>query len=125
MFVVVDSLTGMSVKFAQKLGYPYYQIGKDEIPFEEGDFFLLTRSFNFGEIPLSTIEVLRKHYQDCIGVAVSGNRNWGTNYGAAGDKIQAIYKIPLVCKYEGLGFPKDVELVKQYIAEKEKEDERN
>lgn len=121
MFIVVDSLTGLSVRFAKKLEYPVYQIGVDEIPFEQGRYFLVTRSFNFGEIPLSTIEMLRHHYENCIGVAVSGNRNWGTNYGAAGDKIQAIYGIPLVSKFEGSGFSKDVDEVIDFIERKEKE----
>lgn len=126
MFIVVDSLTGLSARFASKLGYPVYRIGVDEIPFEKGRYFLITRSFNFGEIPLSTIEVLRKHYQNCMGCAVSGNRNWGTNYGAAGDKIQDIYKIECVCKFEGSGFPKDIQMVKNYIETKERENnERN
>lgn len=121
MFIVVDSLTGLSMKFAQNLGYPIYRIGHDDIPFEQGPYFLVTRSFNFGEIPMPTIEVLRKHYQNCIGVAVSGNRNWGTNYGAAGDKIQAIYNIKLVRKFEGTGFKPDWEAVKEYIQQKERE----
>lgn len=119
MFIVVDSLTGLSMKFAERLGHPVYRIGVDEIPFDQGKYFLITRSFNFGEIPISTIEVLRKHYQNCIGVAVSGNRNWGTNYGAAGDKIEQIYKIPLVKKFEGSGFPMDVEVVKEFLEKRE------
>lgn len=119
MFIVVDSLTGQGERFAQKLGYPYYRIGKDDIPFDQGEFFLLTRSFNFGEIPMPTIEVLRKHYQQCVGCAVSGNRNWGTNYGAAGDKIEAIYKIPLICKYEGSGFKHDHQVVIDFLKERE------
>ena len=119
MFIVVDSLTGLSMKFAAHLKYPAFRIGHDEIPFDKGEYFLLTRSFNFGEIPISTIEVLRKHHQNCIGVAVSGNKNWGTNYGAAGDKIQQIYGIPLVHKYEGTGFPQDVQVVEQYLLERE------
>ncbi len=121
MFIIVDSLTGLSLRFAKKLGYPVYQIDKDDIPFDQGKFFLITRSFNFGEIPISTIRVLRKHYLDCIGVAVSGNRNWGTNYGAAGDKIQDIYKIPLVLKFEGSGFEHEIEIVKKYIEERDDE----
>ena len=121
MFVVVDTLTGMSLRFAQHLGYDIYRIGHDQIPFEQGKYFLVTRSFNFGEIPMSTIEVLRHHYQNCIGVAVGGNRNWGTNYGAAGDKIQEIYKIPLVTKFEGSGFKHDWETVKEFIKLKEQE----
>ncbi len=106
------------MRFAKHLDYPVYRIGVDEIPFEEGEFLLITRSFNFGEIPISTIEVLRKHYQQCIGVAVSGNKNWGTNYGAAGDKISQIYGIPLVHKFEGVGFPQDIQIVKSYLRER-------
>ena len=118
MFIVVDSLTGLSMKFASHLPYPVYRIGHDDIPFEKGEYFLVTRSFNFGEIPISTIEVLRKHYQNCIGVAVSGNKNWGANYGAAGDKIQQIYGIEFVHKFEGTGFPQDVEVVEKYLRER-------
>ncbi|WP_331836835.1 class Ib ribonucleoside-diphosphate reductase assembly flavoprotein NrdI [Erysipelothrix piscisicarius] len=46
-----------------------------------------------------------------VGVAVGGNRNWGTNFGAAGDKIHDEYNIELVLKFEGSGFTKDVEIV--------------
>lgn len=119
MFVIVDSLTGMTLRFAKHLDFPYYQLGKDEIPFEKSQFFLLTRSFNFGEIPLSTVQLLRRHYKNCIGVAVSGNRNWGENYGAAGDKIEKIYQIPCILKFEGSGFKHDWELVNNYIKERE------
>jgi protein involved in ribonucleotide reduction len=49
---------------------------------------------------------------------VSGNRNWGKNYGAAGDKIQLQYQVPLILKFEGLGFPHEVEQVKLFLTKK-------
>ena len=51
---------------------------------------------------------------------MSGNRNWGTNYGAAGDKIEAIYRIPLICKFEGSGMNHDKEIVKEWLNKREK-----
>lgn len=113
MVIVYDSLTGQSKRFAQKLNMNAYDINQFN---ELGvDILLVTRTFNFGEIPESTIKFLNEHNKYVKGVCVSGNRNWGTNYGAAGDKINQIYKIPLVHKFEASGFDKDVSIVKAWI----------
>lgn len=113
MIVVYDSLTGQSERFAQKIGYPCVSV----LDFEpSGDpIFLITRSWDFGKVTDETAEFLEHNADKVIGLAVSGNRNWGTNYGAAGDKIQKKYGIDLVLKFEGSGFRNDVEYVKQWI----------
>ncbi len=114
MLVIFDSLTGQTKKFAQKLGFEcmhiktYEGLPKDEI-------FLITRSFNFGEIPKTTKDFLSQYAKDVVGVAVSGNRNWGTNYGRAGDLIEKQYDIPLILKFEASGFNQDVLYVKEWI----------
>lgn len=41
-------------------------------------------------------------------VAVSGNRNWGARYGAAGDIISRVYDVPLIHRFELSGTPDDV-----------------
>ncbi|CCV63753.1 Protein involved in ribonucleotide reduction [Alteracholeplasma palmae J233] len=113
MIIVYDSLTGQSKRFASHLGFQSISI-KDYK--ESNDMvFLLTRSINFGDIPKTTVEFLDKYSNKVIGVAVSGNRNWGENYGKAGEKIEANYHLPLVLKYEGSGFLEDRQYVKDWI----------
>ncbi|WP_162140125.1 class Ib ribonucleoside-diphosphate reductase assembly flavoprotein NrdI [Haploplasma axanthum] len=118
MIVVFDSLTGQSKRFASKLGYEIISV--DDYYDEDEEIFLVTRTFNFGQIPVPTVEFLNDYHDRVIGTAVSGNRNWGTNYGKAGDKIRDLYKIPLVLKFEGSGFDRDVEIVKKWIEENKK-----
>lgn len=113
MIAVVDSLTGQGQRFAAKLGCPYVNI--DQFDGQGQEVLLLTRSFNFGEVTQASADFLAQYADRVKGVVVSGNRNWGTNFGAAGDKISAQYDIELVLKYEGSGFAKDIEYVKEWI----------
>jgi protein involved in ribonucleotide reduction len=117
MIVVYDSLTGQGERFAKSLGYKTYKIDQ-EINLLDEPIFLVTRSFNFGEISNETKAFLAKHHQNVMGLAVSGNRNWGTNFGAAGDKIKAQYNIPLVLKFEASGLPYEIKTVKTWIENK-------
>lgn len=119
MIVIFDSLTGQSKRFSESLGFPTFNIKTYEVKVED-QIFLVTRSFNFGEISKEAKKFLDQYAQQVIGVAVSGNRNWGTNYGAAGDKIEAIYRIPLICKFEGSGMNHDKEIVKEWLNKREK-----
>jgi len=114
MVVVYDSLTGQSKRFAEKLNIGCYDIKECHVDLND-DILLVTRTFNFGEIPESTKTFLDQNAHLVKGVCVSGNRNWGMNYGAAGDKIHQIYEIPLVLKFEASGFDRDVDIVKQWI----------
>lgn len=113
MIIVYDSLTGQAKKFAEKLNLKTCDINHYEM--SSDDVLLVTRTFNFGEIPKATESFLNQFAKMVKGVCVSGNRNWGTNYGAAGDKIKDKYQIPLVLKFEASGFDRDVELVKKWI----------
>lgn len=117
MVIVVDSMTGLGKKFADKLGFPVKFIDQYHAD-DDGDVFLITRSVNFGEIPSSTMSFLQAFSKRVIGVAVSGNRSWGKTFGAAGDKIAHAYNIPLVLKFEGLGFPNDVLHIKIWLQNK-------
>lgn len=114
MIVVYDSLTGQGKRFADKLGYQVEDIKTFETK-ANTPLFLVTRSFNFGEVTREAAAFLAAYHHLVIGVAVTGNRNWGTNFGAAGDKITAKYGIPLVLKFEALGMPEDVIKVKHWL----------
>lgn len=114
LIIVYDSLTGQGKKFASKLGYKAvnikdYQINDDPV------VFLVTRSFNFGEIPKTTLDFLKLFHKRVIGTAVSGNRNWGANFGKAGEVIEKEFGIPLVTKFEMGGFDNDIKVTKNFL----------
>ncbi len=114
MVVVYDSLTGQSARFANRLGLEAIDI-IDYEP-QEDAILLVTRSWDFGKVSEEATEFLDQYAAQVVGVCVSGNRNWGTNYGAAGVKISEKYDIDLVLKFEGSGFSKDIEFAQAWIA---------
>lgn len=120
MLIIYDSLTGQTKRFAKNLGYEMMHVKLYEGE-PKDDIFLLTRSFNFGQIPDTTLKFLDKYGDLVIGCAVSGNKNWGVNYGKAGERIQTLYNIPLVLKFEASGFKEDHETVKDWIKNYTKE----
>lgn len=120
MLIVVDSITGTSLKFALKTGHTVLRIKDRKDIGENEKFLLITRCQNFGEVPLSTKLLLDKHGKNCIGVAVSGNRNWGKHYGVSGDIIERDYGIKCVLKFEGTGYPHEVDELVKYIEEFER-----
>jgi protein involved in ribonucleotide reduction len=114
LIIVYDSLTGQGKKFASKLGYKAVNI-KDYQSDDDPVVFLVTRSFNFGEIPKTTYNFLKAFHNRVIGTAVSGNRNWGTNFGKAGELIEKEFGIPLVTKFEMGGFDNDIKTTKNFL----------
>lgn len=114
MTIIFDSLTGQTKRFATSLGFDAIHIKLYEGE-PKDNLFLVTRSINFGQIPETTKNFLDSYKNHVVGVAVSGNKNWGENYGKAGDKIEAQYKIPLILKFEGSGFKSDKETVKNWL----------
>ena len=123
MIVIYDSLTGQTKRFAQSLGLEAISISEFNFN-RDDDILLATRSHGFGKIPDTTLNFLKVWHKKVVGVVVSGNRNWGANYGAAGYKIQEQFKIPLIIKFEGPGFLEDRQYVINWI-NKYKEDKLN
>lgn len=116
LYIVVDSLTGLSRKYAESLGYPVLKIEEAPKYLKEKDkVFLVTRCFNFGEVPDSTLDFLDVYWSYVIGTACSGNRNWGRNYAIAGKWIEEDYGIPYVTSFEASGFPHERETSRVFI----------
>lgn len=140
MLVVYDSLTGLGKKYADSLGYKtcdirsiLHNLGlvqnddgtwvdvknkenfKIQLLPEEEEIFLVTRCFNFGEVPEATLYFLDYYHDQVIGTATGGNRNWGRNYAIAGEKIEQIYGIPSIVKFEASGFPHERKQAKDFI----------
>jgi ribonucleoside-diphosphate reductase protein NrdI len=114
MIVLYDSMTGLTKNAAKKLGYDTMSV-KDYQEDDDPVVFLMTRSFGFGEVPKDTKAFLSLYAHRVFGVAVSGNKNWGANFGKAGVTIEKEFGIPLVTKFEGLGFPSEIERIKSFI----------
>lgn len=114
MLVVYDSLTGLGKNFADRLGKPTCDV-VNFISEADDDIFLITRSIDFGKIPDTTVDFLLDYHDLVCGVAVTGNKIWGTNYGAAGYKIEKEYNIPLIHVFELNGFSSDSEKVRTWI----------
>lgn len=124
LIVVFDSMTGNVESFAKRIHTAFQ--GKDiELTCMKVDelkdtvinssVLLLTHTYGKGQVPAKTESFLEKNHESTIGVCVSGNRNWGNNFGLAGEKINLKYGIPLIRKFELRGFPKDIRFVIEWL----------
>ncbi|KAB8122091.1 MAG: ribonucleotide-diphosphate reductase subunit alpha [Candidatus Phytoplasma cynodontis] len=125
MKIVYDGYEkGNVFEFANKIGYPIEKI-ENFNNFKNDDIFLITKTVGFGKITNNTEVFLNKNYLNVIGVAVSGNRNFGKNYAIAGDLISQKFNIPFVFKFEGNGLTEDVEKLKKWLENYEKNKNEN
>lgn len=114
MLIVYDSLTGNVQRFIKKLDY--YSLKLTEGLIVQEPYILVTYTVGFGEIPNSTKDFLKVNFNYLQGVATSGNRNWGANFGKAGERISDQYLVPLLLKFELSGTKHDIEIFKQGVA---------
>ncbi|WP_416825569.1 class Ib ribonucleoside-diphosphate reductase assembly flavoprotein NrdI [Ectobacillus polymachus] len=115
MRIVYDSMTGNVKRFIHKIGMPAMQI-RDSLVMNE-EFVLVTYTTGFGNVPDRVLEFLQNNHSFLKGVSASGNRNWGTNYGASADKIAVRYHVPVLSKFELSGTNRDVEYFKERVRE--------
>jgi len=104
------SLTGNVRRFVNKLGLPCKEIGDDAI---QQPYVLITCTVGFGEVPAPVTSFLRRNGKWVIGVAASGNRNWGRNFAKAADRIAHVYGVPVLHKFELSGSIQDVQVCKE------------
>lgn len=101
------SLTGNIRRFLAKTGLEHESI-EGAVP--DAPFVLVTNTLGFGEVPEPVAEFLDKYGVLLAGVAASGNRNWGDNYGKSARIISEKYQVPIVHTFEMAGTPKDIEI---------------
>ncbi|MFK3936539.1 class Ib ribonucleoside-diphosphate reductase assembly flavoprotein NrdI [Alkalihalobacillus sp. NPDC078783] len=116
--MIYDSMTGNVERFVSNLSGRYNHnmmdikdVGTDI----SEDFILVTHTIGFGEVPTRTRELLEKYSSHALGVAVSGNKLWGNNYGRAGKLIQEQFKIPLLMTFEMSGMESDIKKFEQEV----------
>lgn len=91
--VYYDSRTGNVRRFVNKLNSKKFQcipVGDvDDESITSG--ILITYTTGLGLVPRTTTTFLQKYCKWISSVSVSGNRNWGDNFGKALDKIVEQY----------------------------------
>ncbi len=121
--VIYFSRTGNLKKFADKL----IDLGHTNVePMTEGmivnePFVLLVSTIYFGEVPVEYKRFLRDNPKGLIGVAGSGNRNWGSNFAIAADKVAEKFNVPVISKFELSGNIHDVNAFIKGVEELENE----
>lgn len=112
--IVYDSKTGNVKRFMGKIEH-YLKKHVKEADGINSPFILVTYTTNFGEVPQSTKDFLDKNGEHLIGVAASGNKNWGDNFARSADRISRSYQVPIIHKFELSGTEKDVDLFTQEV----------
>ncbi|MBB6444443.1 class Ib ribonucleoside-diphosphate reductase assembly flavoprotein NrdI [Bacillus benzoevorans] len=111
--IVYASRTGNVRYIASKLKAKYIEVSEDLMM--NKSYLLITYTDGLGDIPAKVVRFLEQNAQFCKGVVVSGNSNFGhTVFGGAGDKIAAMYHIPLVRKLDLRGNKADYEAIQTF-----------
>ncbi|MCY9273456.1 class Ib ribonucleoside-diphosphate reductase assembly flavoprotein NrdI [Bacillus inaquosorum] len=117
MIITYESKTGNVRRFVKalqhKLDIETIEITDDTIINQE--FIHITYTIGFGEVPERTLSFIKKNKNKIRGVAVSGNKVWGDNYGLAGDKLSAKFHTPLLLKFELSGTKQDLQKIIQEV----------
>ncbi|MEC2296782.1 class Ib ribonucleoside-diphosphate reductase assembly flavoprotein NrdI [Bacillus subtilis] len=117
MIITYESKTGNVRRFVkalqQELDIEAIEITDDTIITQE--FIHITYTIGFGEVPERTLNFISKNKNKIRGVAVSGNKVWGDNYGLAGDKLSAKFHTPLLLKFELSGTKQDLQKIIQEV----------
>ncbi|WP_058304239.1 class Ib ribonucleoside-diphosphate reductase assembly flavoprotein NrdI [Gorillibacterium timonense] len=114
MVVVFDSKTGNVKRFVQKLKLPAIQI-HDSLKLEE-PYVLVTYTTGFGQVPERVSAFLRENHDLLLGVAASGNRNWGDKFARSADLIAEKYEVPVIGKFELSGTMGDAERFRMEVS---------
>lgn len=115
MIIVYASKTGNVKRFINKLETNVKAHNVKDIDVVNEPFVLVTYTSGFGKVPKEVVSFLELNHKYLIGVASSGNKNWGLiemggTYAKSGDVISEMYSVPLLHKFENSGFPSDMKL---------------
>lgn len=114
MLIAYDSKTGNVKRFINKLNLPTLQID-DHLMVEE-PFVLITYTTGFGQVPDRVMSFLERNYQHMLGVAASGNRNWGNKFARSADLISERYHVPVISKFEMAGTKRDAQYFESEVS---------
>nr|WP_075550353.1 class Ib ribonucleoside-diphosphate reductase assembly flavoprotein NrdI [Borrelia anserina] len=109
MLVIYASKTGNIERFIAKTGIKdtFRIVTGEEIV--DKSYVLLTYTISFGRIPTEVEKFLERNFKLMVGVAGSGNRNWGDSFCNAVNLIKSKYNVEEILKFELSGTSRDVE----------------
>lgn len=105
MLIVYDTLTNNVKRFVNKLPYKSVHISEYD---GKNKFVLVTYTINFGQVPETTKLFMENHNKNCLGVSSSGNKNWGSYFAIAAEKLSKKYSLPIISKFELQGTRNDI-----------------
>jgi len=108
MIIAYHSLTGNVKRFLDRCEFAFVNIAN--INAIDEPFVIVTNTIGFGQVPGPVSEFLNRNRGWLVGVAASGNRNWGANFAKAADLISLKYGVPIVHKFELSGTEEDVKI---------------
>lgn len=115
--IIYYSITGNTKAFAERFTAEGFEVEalKDANPSEP--FVLFTPTYTFGEVPVKVQRFLEDHSEYLAAVVSFGNRNWGEEFGKAGDVISTNYGVPLLYKVELRGVDKDFHKIRRRLSD--------
>ncbi|MBO8156903.1 MAG: class Ib ribonucleoside-diphosphate reductase assembly flavoprotein NrdI [Bacillaceae bacterium] len=114
MLIIYDTRTYNVERFVHKLrGFRCQKI-QEGLTVKE-PFVLVSYTTGFGQVPETTDQFLKNNFHYLVGVAASGNRVWGSNFGKCADRIASQYHVPVIHKFELAGTNRDIEIFQQGV----------
>lgn len=107
--IVYHSRTGNTKYVIDKLNLP--SINMRECVNLQDKFILFTYTDGKGVVPMEVLQFMKKHHKNCIGSIITGNTNFGKNFGVAGDILKNMYSIPILRKIDLRGTLSDYEYI--------------
>ncbi len=114
LLIIYASKTGNVARFAARLGLKSQRLSDGTEKIAE-PCLLITYTTGFGQAPPEVLRFVEGNRPYVLGVAASGNRNWGQNFARAADMLAERYGIKVIHKFELSGTPKDLEIVQEAI----------
>ncbi len=114
--IVYFSLYNNTHRFVQKLDTESIRLAGNEIEVSE-PFVLITPTYSGGRPPKPVTRFLnnRINRELMLGVVGGGHWNFGSDFAKAADTISIKCSVPVLHRFNLLGTPKDVEIVKGLI----------
>lgn len=118
-------------RFVAKLGFPATRIplrAREEMPEMSEPFVLIVPTYGGclsvtgregSHVPQQVKRFLQnpRNRELTVGVIASGNSNFGTTYGIAGDVLAEKLSVPYLYRFELMGTPEDVACVREGLEE--------
>lgn len=113
MKIYYTTITGNIERFLRKSEFSAEKISKETRATEP--FILVTNTIGFGRPPGNVQRFAARNSDYLVGVAASGNRNWGAMYAKAADYISDQYNVPVLLKFELSGTDEDIDIFTERV----------